>query len=46
MQLMIQSGKTFEVIYRMNKKLILIVDDEKDIRNIIRYNLKKKACAV
>ena len=26
----------------MNEKLILIVDDEKDIRNIIRYNLEKQ----
>ena len=26
----------------MNDKLILIVDDEKDIRNIIRYNLEKE----
>ena len=26
----------------MNKKLILIVDDEKDIRNIIQYNLEQE----
>ena len=26
----------------MNKKLVLIVDDEKDIRNIIQYNLEQE----
>ena len=26
----------------MNKKLVLIVDDEKDIRNIIQYNLERE----